>query len=178
MRIGPGAAILPKDVKRIHLEFARKINDGHNGARKLWRKCLPRLKYHNPAVSMTINRTSNQEGPSTLTVFFAPCLNSTEATASSVSSSSPDASPALDLSKRVEIIDMKHKREGEILSRLLEVTSGRPYETSPEEHAELREIEDYRRSSQTDRKAQARLNEVKRQEKALLDQARGLTDAS
>lgn len=73
---------------------------------------------------------------------------------------------------------MKHKREGDILSRLVEVTSGKPYEVTPEEHSELRELEDYRRSSQKDREAQARLNEVKKQEKALLDQARGLTDAT
>ncbi len=72
---------------------------------------------------------------------------------------------------------MKHKNESEILSRLLELGSGKPYEIIPEEHAELRGLEDYRRSSQRDREAQARLNEVKKQEKALLDQARGVTDA-
>lgn len=89
-----------------------------------------------------------------------------------------DAPPVLDPSNRVETVDMKHKREGEILSRLLEVTGAKQYETTPEEYAELREIEDFRRSSQRDREAQARLNEVKKQEKALLDQARGLTDAT
>jgi large subunit ribosomal protein MRP49 len=90
----------------------------------------------------------------------------------------PATAPStLRLQRRVETIDMKHKQESEILSRLLEVASGEPYEITPEELTELRELEDDKRSSQRDREAQARLNEVKRQEKALLDQARGITDA-
>ena len=38
IRTGPGAAILPPEVKRIHLDFAIKINDGHAGPRSvvLW----------------------------------------------------------------------------------------------------------------------------------------------
>lgn len=72
---------------------------------------------------------------------------------------------------------MKHKHESEILSRLLELASGKPYEITPEEHAELRGLEDYKRSSQRDREAQARLNATKKQDKELLDQARGVTDA-
>jgi len=73
---------------------------------------------------------------------------------------------------------MKHKHESEILSRLLELTGGTPYQISEEEQAELREVEDHKRASQRDREAQARLNDIKKQEKALLDQARGITDAT
>lgn len=73
---------------------------------------------------------------------------------------------------------MKHKHESEILSRLLELTGGTPYEITAEEQTELREVEDHKTRSQRDREAQARLNEVKKQEKALLDQARGIADAT
>jgi len=68
---------------------------------------------------------------------------------------------------------MKHKHESEILSKLLELTNSKPYEATPDELAELREEEDFQRSSERDRAAQARLNETRRQEKALLEQARG-----
>lgn len=68
---------------------------------------------------------------------------------------------------------MKHKDESEILARLLELTKGVQYEASPDELAELRDVDDEKRRSERDREAQARLNEVKRQEKALLDLARG-----
>lgn len=33
IRTGPGAAVLPKDVQRIELQFARKIDGGHMGPR-------------------------------------------------------------------------------------------------------------------------------------------------
>lgn len=73
----------------------------------------------------------------------------------------------------IATIDMKYKTESEILSRLLELTKGVQYEASPDELAELRDVDDEKRRSERDREAQARLNEVKRQEKALLDLARG-----
>lgn len=73
----------------------------------------------------------------------------------------------------IATIDMKYKTESEILSRLLELTKGVQYEASPDELAELRDVDDEKCRSERDREAQARLNEVKRQEKALLDLARG-----
>ena len=165
VRVGPGAAILPKNVKKIHLDFARKTDDGHYGARRVWRIYLPRLKYHNPAISMTVKRGADQEGPATLSVHFT---SSSTAPAAS-SQTNPDPSP----SKKVETIDMKHQSESEILSRLLEMTRAVPYEATPDELAELRDVEDYNRKTTRDRAAQSRLNQIKKQEQALLDQARG-----
>ena len=173
--------MLSNNVKKIHLEFAYKFNDGHLGARKVWRKYMPRLKYHNPAISMTVNRSHNQEGPATLTVYFAPPPRISSATASPAPSSSTDPSttpsghtPA----DRIATIDMKHKNESEILSRLLELTKGMPYEATPEELEELKEVDVEKRRSERDREAQAKLNEVRRQEKALLDLARGRIQAT
>lgn len=178
IRIGPGAAILSNDVKRIHLDFALKINGGHFGARKVWRNYLPRLKYHNPAISMSINRTLDQDGPATLTVFFAaPTPESASATASPAPTPSTHPSTSRsghDPTDRIETIEMKNKHESEILAQLLELTRATPYEVTPEEQDELREVEDDKRFSERSRQAQAKLNEVKRQEKALLDQARGV----
>jgi large subunit ribosomal protein MRP49 len=33
IRLGPGAMILPKDVQRIEMRFATRINGGHMGPR-------------------------------------------------------------------------------------------------------------------------------------------------
>ncbi|MBE7181238.1 MAG: hypothetical protein INR71_08520 [Terriglobus roseus] len=33
IRLGPGAAVLPKDIYRINLTFAPRIEGGHMGAR-------------------------------------------------------------------------------------------------------------------------------------------------
>ena len=171
---------MSNNVKKIHLEFAYKFNDGHLGARKVWRKYMPRLKYHNPAISMTVNRSHNQEGPATLTVYFAPPPRISSAT-TSPSPSSTDTSTTPSGHKpadRIATIDMKHKNESEILSRLLELTKGVPYEATPEELDELMEVDVEKRRSERDREAQAKLNEVRRQEKALLDLARGRIQAT
>ena len=173
--------MLSHEVKRIHLDFAPKFNDGHLGARRVWRKYFPRLKYHNPAVSMTVNRSIDQEGSATLSVFFAPAPRLSSASASPAPSSSTDPSTASSghaPANRIATIDMKYKHESEILSRLLELTNGRQYEASPDELAELRGVDDERKRSERDRMAQARLNEIKRQEKALLDVARGGVQAA
>ena len=161
---------MPNNVKKIHLNFAQKADDGHYGARRVWRVYLRRLKYHNPAVSMTVKRTADQESPATLSVHFTPSSISSFPTAPAAPPKTlSDHSP----SKKVETIDMKHKSESEILSRLLEMTKAMPYEATPDELAELRDVEDYNRKTTKDRAAQSRLNQIKRQEQALLDQARG-----
>ena len=161
---------MPNNVKKIHLNFAQKADDGHYGARRVWRVYLPRLKYHNPAVSMTVKRTADQEGPATLLIHFAsPTISSSPIAPAASTKTLSDHSP----SKKVETIDMKHKSESEILSRLLEMTKAMPYEATPDELAELRDVEDYNRKTAMDRAAQSRLNQIKRQEQALLDQARG-----
>ena len=139
---------------------------------------MPRLKYHNPAISMTVNRSNNQEGPATLTVYFAPPPRITSTTASpapSPSSTTPFGHTPAD---RMATIDMKHKNESEILSRLLELTRGVPYKATPEELDELMEVDVEKRRSERDRDAQAKLNEVRRQEQALLDKARGRIQAT
>ena len=181
MRLGSGAAVLPRDVNRIHLDFAFKLNDGHFGARKVWRNYLPRLKYHNPAVSMSVNRTQNQTGPATLTVFLAapsdPAPNaSAPAPLPSIIRDTP--TPGNAPFERTLTIEMKHRHESEILSELLSLTNASPVEPSPEDKAELEKLAEEERQAELDRARNAAYTEQKRQEKALLDQARGVVGAS
>ncbi|KAI9875212.1 MAG: hypothetical protein M1830_008755 [Pleopsidium flavum] len=176
IRLGPGAALLSKDVKRIHMDFAVKLNDGHLGPRRFWRNYLPRLKYHNPAVPMTVNRTTDQDGPATLTVFFAPPSGSQSPTSSPAPTSSTSQStlPSEHTPfERAESINMKHKREPEILALLMEVTKATPVEATPEEQAELQELEEQSRRSETDSRRSAEVNEKRQREANVLAQARG-----
>ncbi|PSR93652.1 hypothetical protein BD289DRAFT_480965 [Coniella lustricola] len=69
VRHGPGAAILPINITKIHLEFAHKWDGGHYGSRKFWKDHLPRLKFHNPAVPMIVNRVRDQTSAATLTIY-------------------------------------------------------------------------------------------------------------
>ncbi|KAL8797218.1 MAG: hypothetical protein Q9195_000685 [Heterodermia aff. obscurata] len=177
IRLGPGAAVLPPEVKRIHLSFAYKLNDGHFGARKVWRQYLPRLKYHNPAVSMTVDRSQNNTGPATLSIFFAPSANtsSASATSSPASTSSTTASKATSDHtpfERVQTVDMKHRHEEEILEQLMQITKAVKVDPNPEEELEMRQLEDQRARSQKDAETTRLYNEKVGREKALLEQAR------
>ncbi|KAL8710330.1 MAG: hypothetical protein Q9220_005100 [cf. Caloplaca sp. 1 TL-2023] len=172
-----GAAVLPRDIKRIHLEFAFRINDGHFGARKVWRDYLPRLKYHNPAVSMTVNRSEDQKGPAALTVYYNNSSRESSSTATTTSlpssSGSSSESTTQDPFERMEIIDMKHRHESEILRELLDLTKATPVVATAEEEAELEMIAEEEKRGEMDRARNAAYTQKKRQEKALLDQARG-----
>lgn len=68
---------------------------------------------------------------------------------------------------------MKHKRSEEILERLMKVTGARLVVASAEEEVEVRELEDQRLRSEKDREEVLAYNEKVRQERALLEQARG-----
>lgn len=70
IRNGPGAALLPATVTRLHLQFAHKGNNGHVGGRKFWQTYLPSLKFHNPAVPMIVNRVRDQDAAPTLTIYM------------------------------------------------------------------------------------------------------------
>ena len=127
---------------------------------------------------MTVDRSHDQAGPAILSVFFAMAANARShlATASPAptSSTSGDKPPSDRVPwDRVEAIDMKHKEEEEILQRLMEITKAKAVIASAEEEAELRELEEQQRKSERDREAVREYNKKVRQEKALLEQARG-----
>ena len=144
------------------MDFAVKIDDGHFGPRKVWHQYLPRLKYHNPTVSMTVNRTQAQNGPATMTIFFA---------------SSPDnapkerAEPSV-TADRFTTIDMKHKHESEILKELVKVTGAQEIKPTTEEEIQLQELNEERARSEIDRKRSRLDLENKRKEARLLAAAR------
>ena len=141
------------------MDFAVRINDGHFGPRKFWKLYLPRLKYHNPAVSMTVNRNTDQQGPATLTIFFASPVDSVSPADSSVN-------------ERTEVLDMKHKHESEILSQLMKITGAEQVAPTEEEELELRQIEEENAKSEKTRRMMAAVVEERRREAELLAQAK------
>lgn len=68
---------------------------------------------------------------------------------------------------------MKFKKPEEILERLMEVTRARVVVASAQEEVEAREMEEQRLRSEKDREEVLAYNEKVRQERALLEQARG-----
>ncbi|KAI9734705.1 MAG: hypothetical protein M1818_006692 [Claussenomyces sp. TS43310] len=180
IKLGPGAAILPPEVTRIHLDFAVKINDGHAGPRKFWRNCLPRLKYHNPAVPMSVTRTTNQEGPALLTIHFTdatsahtipPPVSSTTAARTSVGPVA--ATTSMPPTQRTEVINMKHRTDSEILSQLMALTKARPVDPTPRDLEDIRKLEEFKVKSDADKAVSQKVRDDKAHHAAMLAQARG-----
>ncbi|KAE8452827.1 hypothetical protein EG329_013099 [Mollisiaceae sp. DMI_Dod_QoI] len=185
IRLGPGAAILPLEVTRIHMDFARDIEDGHYGPRKFWRDCLPRLKYHNPAVPMTVNRTNDQLGPAIITVHFTstaaaestkPEISST--TTKQTSTGPVPASKSGPITERTETINMKDRQVSEILDQLLKLTKAKVVTPTPEETRELRDIEEQNAKSARDAAMMQAENAKRKREEEILRQARGSVDTN
>ncbi|KAI1427922.1 CI-B8 domain-containing protein [Xylaria sp. FL1777] len=156
LRLGPGAAILPPEITRIHMDFAVRIDDGHMGPRKFWRHCLPRLKYWNPAVPMIVNRGIPQDGPAIMSIYFRkrestslPSPNWEEIVRnmpplaqqphSSITHEHPAPLPEKD--ETVTTINMKNKHSDEILLKFLRETGAAVVHPTPDETNEIRQIE-------------------------------------
>jgi len=161
------------------MEFATKINDGHFGPRKFWRTHLPRLKYHNPAVPMTVKRTDDQAGGAFLTIHFTDpgSAGSTEPASSSTTTHTSNATVVQSTSPtptiHTEVIDMKHRHESQILSELLTLTKATPVETKPEDLERIRFLEERRIKGEAHAKKWKAVREKQKQREAILAQARG-----
>ncbi|KXT16825.1 hypothetical protein AC579_6792 [Pseudocercospora musae] len=154
IRMGSGALILPKEVKRINMRFAPRMNQGHMGPRKFWRHELVRLKYHNPSVSMTVDRTALQDDPAVMSIHF-----------SNPDSESPE--------ERVETLNMKNYTSSEILDAVVKLTKAYPVEPTPEDLEEMQKLEEQRIRSARDSKLSQEVRARVKREQQLLEQARG-----
>lgn len=121
---------------------------------------------------MTVERTADQEGPASLTVFFASStsaapLNPAQST-SGDKTMSKDSAPV----ESTKSINMKHKHEDEILEELMSLTSGQVVRATPEEQALMKELEEQRKRSEADRVRQAGVLAAKKRQQEVLAAAR------
>ena len=128
---------------------------------------------------MTVDRSEDNSGPATLSIFFAPSANTSSASATSSPAPTSSTSAGKATSdhtpfERVQSIDMKHRHEEEILEQVMHITKAIKVIPSPEEELELRQLEDQRDRSQRDAETTRLYNEKVRREKALLEQARSV----
>ncbi|KAJ0167655.1 hypothetical protein CTA2_1314 [Colletotrichum tanaceti] len=176
IRFGPGAATLPPDVTRIHMEFAKRAEAGHVGPKKFWREMLPRLKYYNPAIPMVVNRKANVEGTAIMSVYFsatgAPVNPSTLPQPPSSAIDSSKAPPPLEGVERVVKIDMKNKHSEEILRHFLAETKARVILPGPEDENEMKAVEELKATGEVNRQRTAKIREAEKKEKAMLARAR------
>jgi len=122
---------------------------------------------------MTISRSADQEGPASLTVFFAaPPTGS--AIPNPTQSTSGDKEPSKDPApvESTKSINMKHKGEKEILEEFLRLTQGKTVEPSEEEQLQMKELKELQSRSEGDRARQAGVMAQKKRQAEILAAAR------
>lgn len=131
---------------------------------------------------MTVEQTDDQQGPATLTIFFAPPTTSStkpEPQATSTQSTSGHKSPSEHAAfDRTHVVDVKHKTDSAILEELLRVTQGRVVEATAEEQQQLAELEEQRKMSEYDRREVKKVVDAQKKEQEVLRQARAGLQAS
>ncbi|KAI0865549.1 CI-B8 domain-containing protein [Xylaria cubensis] len=191
LRHGPGAAILPPEITRIHLDFARKWNEGHLGPRRFWKTCLPRLKFWNPAIPVLVNRSDNQAGPATMSIYFRQAsassdpASTTEAVRNMLplaqqphsSTTNEHPAPPPEEGERVVTIDMKNVRSDAILSEFLAKTGATLVHPSPDELVEMRQVEERVERATVDRAIVKKYLDDKRHEERMLAVAKQEAEA-
>ncbi|KAA8649779.1 hypothetical protein EYZ11_009077 [Aspergillus tanneri] len=180
VRVGTGAAVFPTAssatkefpaITRLHLTYASKIYGGHQGARHFWRNCLPRLKYHNPAVPMTVKQTSDQEGPAALTIYFAE--QTSNAASLNPSTISDKHAPEPSSTEKTAVMDVKNLDYKEIWRKVKLMTGAQEIPATAEEEAELRKYEQMRQQADKDRARVAGIRQAKKDQERMLQEARG-----
>lgn len=181
MRMGSGAVKLPKDVQRIHMRFAPRLGNGHMGPRKFWKHELIRLKFHNPAVSMTVDRSVKTEEEAFLTVFFAPkdaaktSGAETGGTHATTSTSGDKVASDHTPSEKTESVSISHKLPHEILQDLVRLTDAEIIDPEAEDVQLEKDLAEQDTRSQADREQSMALNAEKKRQADLLAEARGQT---
>ncbi|KAH6656408.1 CI-B8 domain-containing protein [Truncatella angustata] len=186
LRHGPGAAILPPEITRIHMNFAMRWNEGHFGPRKFWKSCLPRLKFWNPAIPMLINRHTDQSASATMSIYFRQSeaeaavlkpnpLPLAQQPHSSTTNETP--APAPEEGERVVTIEMKNQHSDAILAEFLHKTGATLIHPTAEERSEMVQIEELREKGAVDRAIMKKWLDTKRAEERMLSRAKEEAEA-
>ncbi|KAH8677496.1 CI-B8 domain-containing protein [Xylariales sp. PMI_506] len=178
-----GAAVLPPEITRIHMDFALRWNDGHFGPKKFWKDCLPRLKYWNPSIPMIINRHTNQAGPAVMSIYFrqggaSPSKNMLPLAQQPHSSTKNETpAPAPEEGERIVTINMKNVHSDTILAEFLQKTGATLIEPTPEDRTQMVQIREREEKAAVDRAIMKKYMDNKRMEERILAQAKKEAEA-
>lgn len=140
------------------------------GARQFWRRCLPRLKYHNPAIQMSVKQTEEQDGPAALTIFFSGAPKSNKHHDSSIQDKH---APAPAEGEQTIVIDTKGKDYTQIWQKVQETTGAQEIPPTTEEQEQLAQFKEMAIKSEKDRVRIAAMRQAKKDQERMLQEARG-----
>lgn len=140
------------------------------GARRFWRTCLPRLKYHNPGVGISVKQIDDQSKPAMLTVYFArPEGKAAEAAEIKMEDS---FAPAPRPSEYVKAIDVRNQQVSEIWEKLKAATGAQETKVSEADRKEMEDNEKQLQQSEIDRQRVASIRQAKKDQEKMLEAAK------
>jgi large subunit ribosomal protein MRP49 len=135
---------------------------------------LPRIKYRNPAVPISISRHNDPDGPSLLHIYTR---QQPQAQPSSHSTSVPTPNPSTtlvpDTSPPTHTLNIRDMQESEILDALVKTIQVEEIQPTEQELVEMREIAEQKERSEKDRVEVREKLLKERREQELLRLARG-----
>lgn len=165
----------PKFVFAVFPSITALTSTSH---RKFWRQVLPKLKYHNPSVSMNVEHTVQPGDPATLAVFFhskQSTAGSSRAppaqTSSDTSGQTSGPSDRADSSSVMKTIAMKDKHSDDILREFIELTNAKQVESTAADQAMLEELRESEEAGARHRAQSAILKAERMREQASLKAA-------
>lgn len=108
----------------------------HPSHRRFWREMLPRIKYRNPSVPISISRHNEATGPSLLHIY----TRSLDSTSESGQEEKPSHS-----------LEMRNLEESEILDALIAQTGALVIAPTPQELQEMQELKEFHEQSEKER---------------------------
>jgi large subunit ribosomal protein MRP49 len=118
---------------------------------------LPRIKYRNPSVPISIARHNDPDGPSLLHIYMR----------------SSTAAPDADSAPPTHTLNIRDQQDSQILDALVKTVGATPIETTPLERQEIADLKELRDRGERDR-VEVREKLIKeRRELELLKIARG-----
>ncbi|RJE23572.1 50S ribosomal protein Mrp49, partial [Aspergillus sclerotialis] len=181
MRTGLGAAYLPNQttatteyppISRLHLTYAQKIYKGHQGSRHFWRQMLPRLKYHNPAIPMTVRQIDNQDLPPVLTVYFSGGQVSKPASLNAAKDINDEYAPKAEAGEKSAVLNLRDLPVAEIWKKVQLVTGAKDVEILEKDRKEKKWLDELDERSVKDQERVAAINKKKKDQERMLEEAR------
>ena len=122
---------------------------------------------------MVVNRTKDQEGPATMTLYFRDVDATLKSDIPQPSSSFQGHSkaPAPAEGERVVTINMKNRRSEAILKEFMEKTGATALKPTEQDEADLADAKEIAERSVVDRARIKKQNEAAKREKAMIAQA-------
>ena len=144
------------------------------GARHFWRNCLPRLKYHNPGVGMTVKQTDDQAGPAALTIYFAAEQAGKAAIALANERKVTDSlAPAPEASEQSVVLDLRNYTHKQIWDRVQLMTDAKAVNPTGEDVAMQQKLDAITKRSGPDRERVKSIRQAKADQERMLAMARG-----